>query len=263
MRLLTALANKFIQKLDYIGGISALLIFSLLELFKPHKTARKLVSGITKKQILFTGYDALLIITVISLLLGTVIIVQAVTQLPRIGAEEMIGKILVIVLIRELAPIFTAIVVVGRSGTAISTEIGNMMVAHEFEALVGMGIDPLRLIVLPRLIGCVISMLVLTIYFNFIGIIGGLLTAKLLLGVAFSPAEFFRIFFQSLTFLDLTVAFIKSTLLGAIIAVVSVYHGFKVYKSPIEVPRATTAAVVNNLIFAFIINGILTVLFYI
>ncbi len=258
---LEKIGKSFLKKLDYFGGISGLFFYSLWEMLTGDRRGNRIVTQIVKKQLLFTGYNALPIISIISLLLGVVIIIQSVTQLMQIGAEDMIGKILIITMLREFGPILTAIIIIGRSGTAIATEIGNMMVAHEIEALESMGIDTLKFIVFPRLIGAIVSTVCLTIYFATVGIIGGFLIASFQLTIPFS--RFFTILFSNMQITDLIVAILKSAVFGAVISIVSVYHGFKIKLSSTEVPQATTKAVVNALIFVFVSNGIITVLFYI
>lgn len=253
--------RKFLNKLDYFGGISSLFVFSIWETIRGDKRGNKLVKDIIKKQIFFTGYNALTIISVISLSLGVVIIIQAVTVLSKLGAVDMIGQILNIVILRELGPILTAIIIIGRSGTAIATEIGNMKVSHEIEAIESMGIDPLKFIVFPRIIGGMIAMTCLTIYFSAIGIFGGMLIACVILKIPF--VRFTQIIFSNMVISDLLISFLKSVVFGGIIATIAVYHGFKIQMSSTEVPQAVTKSVVNSLIYIFIFNGIVTVLFYI
>lgn len=259
-RFIDKTSRNLLDKLDYFGGISGLFIYSLKTLFSRDRSAKKLIRDIIKKQIYFTGYNALAIISIISLSLGVVIVIQAGTALTQLGAGEMLGKILNIVILRELGPILTAIIIIGRSGTAIATEIGNMMVSHEIEAIESMGIDPLRYIVFPRIIGGMVSMTCLTIYFSLMGIIGGLLVGSLVLNIPFS--KFFYTIFSYMAISDLLISFLKSIVFGAIIATISVYHGFKIQLSSTEVPRAVTRAVVNSLIYTFVFNGIVTLLFY-
>ncbi len=259
------IGKKIISYIDYLGGISALFVFSFVEIIsarmKGDKAGRKLIKDIIKKQILFTGYDALTIISIIALSLGVVIIIQSVTQLMAFGVETMIGKILNTVILRELGPILTAIIIIGRSGTAIATEIGNMKVNHEIEALEAMGIDTLRFVVFPRIVGGMVSVTALTIYFSFVGILGGFIVASFYLTIPFS--KFFDIIFTTMELNDLMILFIKSIVFGAIITTLSVYYGFKVKMSSTEVPQAVTKAVVSSLIFTFVFNGIVTVMFYV
>lgn len=252
--------RNFLDKLNYFTGTSSLFIYSLISIFRRDKYCKKIIRDIIKKQIFFTGYNALAIISIISLSLGVVIIIQSITVLTQFGAEDMIGKILNIVILRELGPILTAIIIIGRSGTAIATEIGNMMVSHEIEAIESMGIDPLKYIVFPRIIGGMVSMTCLTIYFSLMGIIGGVLVASLILNISFN--KFFQIIFSNMEITDLLISFLKSVVFGAIIATVAVYHGFKIRLSSTEVPRAVTKSVVNSLIFTFVFNGMVTLLFY-
>ncbi len=260
LNLLGTIGHKFLALLDYFGGVSSLMVYSIIETLFGDKRGNRVVKDVLKKQILFTGYDALPIIGIIALSLGAVVIIQTVTALTKIGAEDLIGKILIIVIMREFGPILTAIIVIGRSGTAIATEIGNMMVNNEIEAIEVMGLDPLKFIVFPRIVGGMISVMALTVYFSLIGILGGFLVASFVLTIPFS--KFFSIIFSNMNFLDVLILLIKSTVFGAIISTISVYHGFKIELSYTEVPQAVTRAVVSSLVFTFIFNGIVTALFY-
>ncbi len=259
--LFISIGKKFLKKLDYFGGLTSLFVFSIVATWRSDKRGKALVRDIIKKQIFFTGYNALTIISVISLSLGVVIIIQAIPLLAQVGAEDVIGRILNIVILRELGPILTAIIIIGRSGTAIATEIGNMMVSHEIEAIESMGIDPLKFIVFPRIVGGMVAMTCLTIYFSLMGIFGGLVVGSLVSNINFS--RFFQIIFSSMEITDLLIAFLKSIVFGAIIATTAVYHGFKVQLSATAVPQAVTNSVVSALIYTFIFNGIVSVLFYI
>ncbi|MFH0948316.1 MAG: ABC transporter permease [Elusimicrobiota bacterium] len=240
--------------------VCALLLFSVKMIFSRNKNGRLLISEITKNQIYFTGVQSFLIISVISFLLGAVVTIESVTQLSKWNATELIGKILVLVILRELGPIFTSLIVIGRSATAMATEIGNMAVSKEIEALKSMGIDPVRYIVAPRLTGMVVSMVMLTVYFNVVGITGGLLAAKMMLSIPY--LILYKKFIWAVTYSDILVAFLKSFGFGIIIAIIAVYHGLNVKISSTEVPQAATNAVVNSLLVLFIYNSLLTILFY-
>ncbi len=258
------IGRNFLKQLDYLGGISALFTLSFIEIIKARlkgdRAGRNLIKDIIKKQILFTGYDALPIISVIALSLGFIIIVQSVTQLMNFGAVTMIGSILNTVILRELGPILTAIIIIGRSGTAIATEIGNMKVNHEIDALESMGIDTMRFVIYPRIVGGMVSVTALTIYFSFVGLVGGFLVASFSLTIPFT--RFFSIIFSTMEINDILIALIKSVVFGAIISTLSIYYGFKVNMSSTEVPQAVTKAVVSSLIFTFVFDGIVTAMFY-
>ena len=260
--LIKILFGKYIRSaFNFFADFIYLFFYSLKSLIKRQKKGNALIKQITKKQIYFTGVQSFFLVGVVSLMLGAVVVVQSVTQLSKINAEAYIGKILLLVIVRELGPIFTALIVIGRSASAIATEIGNMSIAKEIEALDSLGVDPLRYILIPRLWGVTVSLVLLTVYFNVIGISGGFLAAKLTLSSSFSVL--FNNLMNTITSIDVVVAFLKSLGFGIIIAIISVYEGFKVRISLTEVPQAATKAVVNSLLYSFFFNSILTVLFYI
>jgi phospholipid/cholesterol/gamma-HCH transport system permease protein len=231
------------------------------ELLAERKKGFSLVFEITLRQIYFTGVQALKVVTVIALALGTVVIVQIGTQLSFIGGGiEFIVPILVLVLFRELGPLLTAIIVVGRSGTAIATELGNLVIAHELEAIQVMGINPVYFIVTPRIVGVSIAVSCLTAIFITVGLLGGFWVSKLILPITFQA--FLRELEIALSAGDLLLAFLKSLIFGLLIALTCTYYGLTVRYSSIEVPQAATRGVVSAMLFCFATNALLTVLFY-
>src|SRR5215217_1705358 len=125
---------------QYAAELNALTVAAVRDYYRSTPKARRQTRHVITRQILFTGVDALPVVSVIALLLGIIVISQAATQLPKVGAGDMLGNIVVVVLIRELGPLLTAFVIVARSGTAITTELGNMRVGQEVTALEIMGI---------------------------------------------------------------------------------------------------------------------------
>jgi phospholipid/cholesterol/gamma-HCH transport system permease protein len=248
--------------LSYIGGVTSLFAYSAAEMFARPKPGDRLIRQITTKQVYFTGVGALNTIGVIALTLGVLIIVEMFSIAPKIGQEGMIGKVLVAVIVRELGPLLTAIIIIGRSGTAIATEIANMMVSDEFDALESIGIDPLRFIVYPRIVGMILSLTGLVIFFDVIGLLGGFVAAHLV-GVTLAFSEYFNNLFSAMSVIDLVVVVFKCAAMGGAIAVISVMQGFKVGRNQMMVPVAATKAVVNSLIAVFIVDGIITLFSYI
>jgi len=231
------------------------------ELIVERKKGLSLVFEITLRQVYFTGVQALRVVTVISLTLGTVVIVQIGTQLSFMGGGiEFIVPIMVLVLFRELGPLLTAIIVIGRSGTAIATELGNIVIAHELEAIQVMGINPIYFIVTPRIIGVTIAVISLTTIFITVGLLGGFWVSKLILPITFQA--FLLELERALTANDLLFAFLKSLIFGLLIALTCTYYGLTVRYSLIEVPQAATRGVVSAMLFCFATNALLTVLFY-
>lgn len=260
------------EYLESIGGwvsgkiivflnLSTLLYLVFKELIAERKKGFPLVFEITLRQIYFTGVEALKVVILISLALGTVIIVQAGTQLAFLaGGIDFIVPILVLVMFREVGPLLTAIIVLGRSGTAIATELGNMVIAQEIEAIQAMGINPVYFIVTPRIIGVTIAVFCLTTVFIAVGLLGGFWVSKLILPITFSA--FLQALQNSLKANDLLLGFLKSLIFGLLIALTCTYHGLTVRFSSIEVPQAATRGVVSAMLFCFATNALLTVLFY-
>ena len=241
--------------------LSTLLYLSFKELIAEREKGFSLVFEITLRQIYFTGVEALKVVVLISLALGTVVIVQIGTQLAFLGGGiEFIVPILVLVMFRELGPLLTAIIVIGRSGTAIATELGNMVIAQEMDAIQAMGINPVYFIVTPRIIGVTIAVICLTTVFITVGLLGGFWVSKLILPITF-PA-FLQALQNSLKAYDLLFGFLKSLIFGLLIALTCTYHGLTVRYSSIEVPQAATRGVVSARLFCFATNALLTVLFY-
>ena len=186
-----------------------------------------------------------------------VIIIQAYTLLPGLGGD-LVASLLVLVIVRELGPILTAFIIIGRSGTAVATEIGNMKVSHEIDALHSMGIDPIRFIVAPRLLGMIISMSLLGIYFDVVGILGGFVVAQLQINLPFDT--FLQNMLQAIRIEDIYIGLVKTPF--------GIHLDGQRYRGcgPIsitEVPQRTTKAVVGSIFFCFFFNIIFTVAFYI
>lgn len=225
----------------------------------PGLAAAAEVRRIAVSQILFTGVQAVGLVGVIALLLGATIIIQ--TNLMAPGTPgEMLGKILVAVVVRELAPLVTAIVVAGRSGTAIATELGNMKASSEVLALESLGIDPARFIVLPRLIGAIVSVLVLTVYFSVVAVAGGYSVSLLITAPSFSALR--SGFAEALVPADLALFLAKGVGLGLIVGWLACHFGLEVKSSPTEVPQKASAAVVMTLFGCVAFNLLVTAMFY-
>jgi len=254
------LGSWLINKFRYYSDLSTLLFLSFKELISERKKGFSLIWEITLRQIYFTGVQALKVTAFVSLALGTLVIVEAGSQMNLLGGLKFICQILVLVIIRELGSLFTAFIVIGRSGTAMATELGNMIVAHEMEALRAMGINPVYFLVTPRLIGVTIAVISLTIFFDLIALLGGFLIAMLILPVDF--ITFLKELMSSLTGVDLSVGFLKSFAFGLLISLTCTYHGLNVRYSAIEVPQAATKGVVSAILACIIFNVAITILFY-
>ncbi len=181
------------------------------------------------RQILFTGYEALPLISFIALGVGGLIILQGYNLLADFGQTIWVHTIFRLVIVNELSVIISALIVIARSGTAISTEIGNMVINREIDLLKSFGVSPGGYLVVSRLIGVMIALFALTIYFNIIAILGGWLFSWFFNRIEFHT--FMSDFISVLHISDILFLFIKPLIFGFIIAVVSSYHGLSVLQS--------------------------------
>jgi phospholipid/cholesterol/gamma-HCH transport system permease protein len=222
---------------------------------------KQVASKVLILQILFTGVEALSIVSLIALSIGAVIIVEGGSILPRFGQTSLLYSILIVVITRELGPILTAFVITARSGTAIATELGNMVVSHEIEAYISVGINPIAYLVVPRVLGVTISVMALTIYFNFFGLFGSFLVAQLIKPVPF--LEYFRSLLRAIQLRDIVSMVLKSFVFGVIISVVATFQGFKVSAAVTEIPRAAIKAVGQGFVLCFLADALITLIYYI
>ncbi len=217
------------------------------------KSNRHVSNLVVMRQILFTGVEALPLIGFIALAIGGLTIMQGYAFLSNFGQGIWVHIILVKVVVSELSGIITALVVIARSGTAISTELGNMQVNREIKLLHSIGISPVGYLVVSRLLGVMVAMLVLTLYFNIIAVLGGWLFSQFFNHLEFRA--FMNDFLAVLTLQDVLMSILKSVLFGWIIAITASYQGMSVSQASTEVPQRTIKAVVNA-IFAVIISDI-------
>jgi phospholipid/cholesterol/gamma-HCH transport system permease protein len=200
-------------------------------------------------------------VSLIALSIGAVIIVEGGTILPRFGQTSLMYSILIVVITRELGPILTAFIIIARSGPAIATELGNMVVSHEIEAYMSVGINPISYLVVPRVLGVTISVMALTIYFNFFGLVGSFLVSQLIHPVPF--LDYFSALLRTLKPVDIVSTVIKSFVFGVIISVVATFQGFKVNASVTEIPRSAIKAVGQSFVLCFLADALITVISYV
>lgn len=254
------LGQRTIDGYLYLTNLCAHVALTFRELVVPSRQGRWAAWRVTLVQMLFTGVDALPVVSAIALMLGLIVITQAGTQLPKVGGEALIGNIIVVVIIRELGPLLTAFIVIARSGTAIATELGNMRVAQEITALELMGIQISRYLVMPRVVAVVLSMLCLIIYFDTVAVLGGFVMARLTLTLPFQV--FGQAVVQALSLVDLLVTVAKGGLFGTTVAVVSCHHGLSVRGASTEVPQQTTRAMINCVTLCVLLDILVTVAAY-
>ena len=210
-------------------------------------------------QIEQTGLNALPIVGLLSFLIGVVLAYQGVDQLAAFGAEVFTINILGVGLLRELGGLITAIIVAGRSGSAFTAHIGTMRVNQEIDAMQTMGLNTIDTLVLPRVIGLVIVMPLLTFYADVMGLIGGAVMCYFDLGITFPV--FIRQLDQAISASTLLVGIIKAPIFAIVIALVGCYEGFQVERNAASVGALTTRAVVEAIFLVIVMDAAFSVLF--
>ncbi|MBN1497090.1 MAG: ABC transporter permease [Spirochaetes bacterium] len=257
---LTAAAGAVVLRYLRGAGDFCAYVVSIFQSFRSLRFIRmRSVNAIILNQIVYTGVHALPITFVIAGLLGGVVIIQGMTNLPKFGIEGYFDNLLVIIIARELGPLVTALIVIGRSGSAMSTEIATQKWSREILSLEIAGIDPRLFIVIPRVAASIVSIFCLIIFFDIAAFMGGYVIS---LTQIYVPVG---VFFQNLVFsfslTDLLSTVIKSLLFGLLVPLISCYYGM-MPRSKFEIPIYVSRAVSRTLFIIVVLNAAVSALFY-
>jgi phospholipid/cholesterol/gamma-HCH transport system permease protein len=205
------------------------------------------------------GFDALPIVGLLSFLLGVVIAYQGVSQLRQYGANIFVADLVGLSMLREFAPLMTAIIIAGRSGSAYAAQIGTMAVTEEIDAMRTIGIAPLELLVLPKLIALLVVLPLLTVFADVLGVLGGMIMARAQLGVGFS--EFSERFVKAVSVTAYLIGICKAPVFAVIIATVGCFQGFRTKGGADSVGRQTTLSVVQSTFLVIVADALFSVAF--
>ena len=205
------------------------------------------------------GFDALPIVGLLSFLLGIVVAYQGADQLRQYGANIFVADLVGLSMLREFAPLIAAIIIAGRSGSAYAAQIGTMAVTEEIDAMRTMGIAPLELLVLPKVIALVIALPLLTVFADVLGVFGGMIMASSQLGVSFG--EFLDRMVKAVSITSYWVGIGKAPVFAAIIAVVGCFQGFRTRGGADSVGIHTTRSVVQAIFLVIVADALLSVAF--
>ncbi len=259
-REIDGIGRRAIEIASYTLQVLQMVYLSVRAAIYDQAQGLRTVFSVVSAQIYFTGWQAMPLVTMLALATGGIVILQSSAQLSLLGSAEMVGNLMVVIIVRELGPLVTALIVIARSGTAVASEIGNMRVNREIEALEAMGINPLSYIVFPRIVGGVISVLCLAFYFCAIALLGGFLVTRFINDMPF--AFYADSLANAFTAADVGLFLAKNGFSGVIIFIIACYQGLLVQQSAHEVPQVTTKAVVNSIIYVTTFNLGMTTLFY-
>ena len=204
------------------------------------------------QQMAHLGVDSLPIISLTLLFAGAVMTLQITDVLITYGAQSTVGGLMAVAMGRELGPILVGVVLAGRVGAAITAEIGTMKVTEQIDALRVMAVDPVGYLVVPRVVACMVMVPILAFYGVVIGIAGGYFVATVVKGLA--PSTYLDSIQMFSTISDFTLGLIKSSVFGAVIALVGAYKGMETKMGAEAVGFSTTSSVVTSIILVFVLD---------
>jgi phospholipid/cholesterol/gamma-HCH transport system permease protein len=212
-------------------------------------------------QAMAVGVGAIPIVSLITFFVGLIMALQSAYELRRLGAIQFVADAVAISIIRELGPLITAIIVIGRSGSAFAAEIGTMKVTEEVDALETMALRPVAFLVAPKFLAMLVMVPCLTIWADFMGVMGGCLFG--VAGANFTVLSYLRATRDALVLGDIFTGLVKSALFSVVITAVGCQEGFSTGAGAEEVGRSTTTAVVRSIFLVIAVDLVFTALFYV
>lgn len=253
--LLAGLGRWTLQPLQSLGKFALFVLagfWYIVWLFKK--------PGRVIEHVYFIGAKSIFVIILTAAFTGMVLGLQGYYTLVKFGSEGLLGAAVALSLIREMGPVMTAIMVIGRAGSAMAAEIGIMRISEQIDALETMDINPLRYLVSPRIVAALISFPLLTALFDVIGILGGYVTGSLLLGI--NPGIYFARVESSVMMVDITGGFIKSIVFAIVMVTICCYEGYYTHIrqgfGAKGVSMSTTSAVVKSCVMVLLTDYVLT-----
>lgn len=255
LRFLASIGAVFLAFLAATGRLARFGVETIVALFSPPFYPRLVL-----RQIIEIGYFSLPVVGLTALFTGMVLALQSYTGFARFNAEGSVATVVVLSMTRELGPVIGGLMVAGRVGAAIAAEIGTMRVTDQIDALTTLSTDPLRYLVLPRLIAGLITLPFLVLVADIIGVFGGFLVGTYKLG--FNPSGYLHQTHQFLEVKDVVLGLVKAAVFGFIVALMGSYHGYYSRGGAEGVGHATTYAVVSASVVILLANYFLTQAFF-
>jgi phospholipid/cholesterol/gamma-HCH transport system permease protein len=254
------IGRKLLRLINTVHGLGAFALITFGVTVTKLNHAARVIHPIIRAQIYRAGVGLLPIVSFMACALGLVVIGQTVALLSRVGATNYAGIVMVTVVVRELGPLVTALLVLARVGTAIVIELGTARALGEIEALEALSIDPIHYLVMPRVIGLAISISALTVYLILIALTSGYLVA-FLQDVPLRPGDYFSQLATSLRWEDFVLLALKTCAFGIVIAITTCYQGLARQLRIEDVAAATTAAVVDSVVICVLLDGLFIIVY--
>jgi phospholipid/cholesterol/gamma-HCH transport system permease protein len=248
-------ALAYLGSLARLSGKSAYLTFIGPFKGKPFRPRRAIHAAME------VGVEAIPIVSLISILFGLILALQMAHELATFGMLKIVPDVVIVAMIRELGPLVTAIIVIGRSGSAFAAEIGTKQVTEEVDALRTMSFDPVGFLAAPKFLAMLVMLPALTTWSNLMGSVGGCIFG--LTGGGFTVPGYFKETLAAIVIGDVVTGFVKSVVFSVVITAVGCQEGFGTGGGPEEVGRSTTSAVVKAIFLVILVDMIFTSIFYI
>ena len=251
---------KTLEGLAYLGSLAELAGRSVYITFvgpfkgKPLRPQRAIHQGMA------VGVEAIPIVSMITMLFGLILALQMAHELKKFGMLQLVPEAVIVSTLRELGPLITAIVVIGRSGSAFAAEIGTKKVTEEVDALRTMAFDPVGFLVAPKFLAMIVMLPALTIWANLMGAVGGSIFG--VLGAGFTFQSYLRATLDAVVLSDVFTGLTKSVVFAIVITAVGCREGFGTGAGAEEVGRSTTSAVVTSIFMVVLVDMIFTTIFY-
>ncbi len=260
--ILDVLGGRALAILDHIGMVLEIFLEACGWIYKAlrHRGKVRLGRVAIVSQLIRVGVRSVFIISLVSGCIGLILALQLSPPLDEFGQKELVANIIGVAVLRELGPLIAAVVLTGFAGAAIAAEIGTMVVGEEIEALEAHALNPVRFLVVPRVVAAVISMTCLAVLSDLVAVVAALVTA--LLALEIPVTTFMSNLLDQVKGVDFATGVAKGSVFGLLIAVIACGNGLKVTGGAAGVGRATTNTVVESVVAIIIADMIFTAIFY-
>ena len=255
LRILSSLGNWAIRTVEEMGRILIIFFSALQWSVRPPWRVRAIL-----KQMEFVGVNSLFVVVLTGIFTGGVFTLQSYYGFAKFGAESMVGMTVALAMSRELGPVLTSLMVTGRAGSAMAAELGTMRVTEQIDALYVMAANPIKYLVVPRVLAGMLMLPLLTAVADFLGVLAAYLVGVKLLGI--KAGLFMANIYAHVDLYDLGNGLLKSAVFGVILTLIGCYKGFYTKGGAEGVGRATTEAVVMASVLILITNYIMTAIMY-
>src|SRR5271157_636874 len=261
MQFVAQIGGSVMNSLAYVGSLASLGARAAYFTFVAPFRGRPLRWRRVVSQAMDVGVRALPILSLIAFFIGLILALQGAYELRKLGALSYVAQAVAITVTRELGPLMTAIVVIGRSGSAFAAEIGTMKVNEEIDAMETMALEPVQFLVAPKFLAMVLMVPCLTCWADFMGVLGGGMFG--VTNAGFTWRTYIQATLDALQQRDITTGLIKAAMFGLVITAVGCQEGFLTGLGSEQVGRSTTSAVVKSIFMVVMVDLIFTTIFYV